>query len=242
MTAAPYWITTQLAIVPKPQGGPLLHAEMLTLRKAGIDLVVSMLQQDEARALDLAAEEVSAHKSGLLFLNFPVPDGGVPPELQTFKAFLETLEEQIAKGRRVGVHCHGCIGRSAVVAASLLIRSGIPPESAWLQVETARGCPVPGTKEQLDWVDRNITSRAHKNTPAFPQTWRADILQSAPLIAPARHFTYPQQIAGEEDALARGALQLPWKVIHTRPVPLTITASLLSQCGQRRTMPAPRYT
>jgi hypothetical protein len=28
------------------------------------------------------------------------------------------------------------------------------------------------------------------------------------LIAPARQFIYPQQIAGEEDALARGALQL----------------------------------
>ena len=42
----------------------------------------------------------------------------------------------------------------------------------------------------------------------FPQTWTAEVLKSAPLIAPARHFTYPHQIAGEEDALARGALQL----------------------------------
>ena len=42
----------------------------------------------------------------------------------------------------------------------------------------------------------------------FPHTWRAEILKSPPLITPARHFTYPQQIAGEEDAMARGALQL----------------------------------
>jgi hypothetical protein len=33
-------------------------------------------------------------------------------------------------------------------------------------------------------------------------------LKTPPLIAPARQFIYPQQIAGEEDALARGALQL----------------------------------
>jgi hypothetical protein len=38
--------------------------------------------------------------------------------------------------------------------------------------------------------------------------WTAEVLKAAPLIAPARQFTYPQQIAGEEDALARGALQL----------------------------------
>jgi hypothetical protein len=43
-------------------------------------------------------------------------------------------------------------------------------------------------------------------TTNFPHTWRAEILSTPPLIAPARQFTYPRQIAGEEDALARGAL------------------------------------
>ncbi len=42
----------------------------------------------------------------------------------------------------------------------------------------------------------------------FPRNWTAEILKTPPLIAPARQFTYPTQIAGEEDALARGALQL----------------------------------
>ncbi|QHN04255.1 hypothetical protein FTO74_13460 [Granulicella sp. WH15] len=42
----------------------------------------------------------------------------------------------------------------------------------------------------------------------FPQNWSAEILRTSPLIAPARQFTYPMQIAGEEDSLARGALQL----------------------------------
>ncbi len=42
----------------------------------------------------------------------------------------------------------------------------------------------------------------------FSQNWKVEILKTPPLIAPARQFTYPQQIAGEEDALARGALQL----------------------------------
>jgi hypothetical protein len=40
------------------------------------------------------------------------------------------------------------------------------------------------------------------------QNWTAEVLKQPPMIAPARQFTYPQQIAGEEDALARGALQL----------------------------------
>lgn len=43
---------------------------------------------------------------------------------------------------------------------------------------------------------------------AFPHTWRANVLPRAPLIAPARQFTFPQQVPGEEDALQRGALLL----------------------------------
>jgi hypothetical protein len=42
----------------------------------------------------------------------------------------------------------------------------------------------------------------------FAQEWIAEILVEPPMIAPARQFIYPQQIAGEEDAMARGALQL----------------------------------
>jgi hypothetical protein len=42
----------------------------------------------------------------------------------------------------------------------------------------------------------------------FPRNWNAEILKTPPLIAPARQFVFPQRIAGEEDAMARGALQL----------------------------------
>lgn len=45
-------------------------------------------------------------------------------------------------------------------------------------------------------------------TPTFAQSWSAEVLARPPMIAPARQFTYPHRIAGEEDALARGALQV----------------------------------
>jgi hypothetical protein len=49
---------------------------------------------------------------------------------------------------------------------------------------------------------------AAKDRQEFPHNWSAEILTRPPLIAPARQFIYPKPIAGEEDALARGALQL----------------------------------
>ncbi len=42
----------------------------------------------------------------------------------------------------------------------------------------------------------------------FARSWTAEVLREPPLIAPARQFVYPFAIAGEEDALARGALRV----------------------------------
>jgi hypothetical protein len=49
---------------------------------------------------------------------------------------------------------------------------------------------------------------AAKDRQEFPHNWSVEILTRPPLIVPARQFIYPKQIAGEEDTLARGALQL----------------------------------
>jgi len=43
---------------------------------------------------------------------------------------------------------------------------------------------------------------------SFAREWRAEVLDRAPLIAPARQFVYPRRVAGEEETLARGALLL----------------------------------
>lgn len=46
------------------------------------------------------------------------------------------------------------------------------------------------------------------NGAQFARNWSAEILKAPPLIAPARQYVWPMRIAGEEDALARGALLL----------------------------------
>ncbi len=40
----------------------------------------------------------------------------------------------------------------------------------------------------------------------FERNWRADVLPAPPMIAPMRSYVWPIAIAGEEDALARGAV------------------------------------
>jgi len=159
MITHPYWITSQLAIIPRPRGGDWLDDEMLALKDAGIQVVVSMLEKEEAVQLTLQREELAAESLGLRFINFGISDRGVPENAERFIAFLADVEHHLKNDNRVGVHCRACIGRASVTTASLLIRSGMLVADAWQQVSTARGCSVPDTVEQLEWVERHISSR-----------------------------------------------------------------------------------
>jgi len=156
MIAQPYWINSQLAIVPRPRGAERLDGEVQALREAGIDVLVSMIEDLEATDLGLEREEAAAKQAGLRFIHFPIPDHRTPSDRNKFVEFLIDIERDLANGKRVGIHCLGCIGRSSVVAASLLIRSGLSAREAWIQIETARSFPVPDTREQLEWVEQNI--------------------------------------------------------------------------------------
>jgi protein-tyrosine phosphatase len=69
-------------------------------------------------------------------------------------ALLSKLEAQLVEGKSVGIHCRQGIGRSGLLAASLLILGGVPLEAALDRVKIARGCAVPETAEQREWVAR----------------------------------------------------------------------------------------
>ncbi len=47
-----------------------------------------------------------------------------------------------------------------------------------------------------------------ENDIPFTRNWSAEVLKKLPLIAPVHRYTYPMQVPGEEQALARGAFRL----------------------------------
>ena len=64
------------------------------------------------------------------------------------------LGERLGAGEGVGAHCRQGVGRSAVLAACLLMGAGVDAESAWRRVGEARGRTVPDTAEQREWAAR----------------------------------------------------------------------------------------
>jgi protein-tyrosine phosphatase len=121
-------------------------------REAGLEVLASLLANEEVAELELRDEEALAREQGLEFHSFPIPDRGVPESRVQTAELVGVLEKALASGRNVAVHCRQGVGRSALIAASLLAAAGQEAEQAFLSIERARGAPVPDTAEQREWV------------------------------------------------------------------------------------------
>ena len=166
MTTNPYWIPTdlpgRLAIMPRPRGGHWFVGEVRAWRRAGVDVVASLLTPDEAADLELNAEADTAHAEGIEFVSHPIPDRGLPPSRAAFTELADRLADDIAAGRTAVIHCRQGIGRAGMLAAAVLIAAGLTAADAVARVSAARGRPVPETPEQLRW----LTDFTRTRTPA----------------------------------------------------------------------------
>lgn len=142
----------RLAIVPRPRGDEWLEDELRTWKDAGFDIIVSLLSIDEAKELGVTDEANASAKHGLKFLSFPIPDLGVPNSATEAQRFLSRLLDELRAGKSVGIHCRQGIGRSGLIATSLMVLAGIDPFVAFRTVSAARGFEVPETTAQRDWV------------------------------------------------------------------------------------------
>jgi protein-tyrosine phosphatase len=148
-----FWIDdTGLAIVMRPRGDEWLENDLKRIQMAGIQTIISTIEAWEARALGLAEEGPMLEHLGIRFISYPMQDRSVPFDREDFTAFVKRLGTRLQGGEKIGVHCRGCIGRSTVVTAATLITLGWPAETALDAIEKARGCSVPDTEEQRDWI------------------------------------------------------------------------------------------
>jgi len=134
----------KLFLSSRPRGGDWLEDEVSGWRRYGIDTVVSLLTDDEEQELGLRHEASEARKHDW------------PPisSIQDIKLsdLLETIQRDLEHGKNVLVHCRQGIGRTGLVAASLLVREGMEPASAIQKVSKVRGVQIPETPEQENCI------------------------------------------------------------------------------------------
>ncbi len=117
-----------------------LSDSLSTLKKAGTDAVVTMLPDTEIKALDVASLGQEAKNFGMQWFQLPVEDDCAPEE--SFEvAFTEDkapLLALIEKKATIAIHCKGGSGRTGLMAAILLLESGMQWEDVKTLVQSIR--------------------------------------------------------------------------------------------------------
>ena len=158
MTPDLFWIPGpwrgRLAVAARPRGGDWLEEEANGWRRAGIDIIVSLLEEDEAAQLGLLDESKAAEANGIGFISFPIPDRGVPSSTSGAVSLIASILDALEAGKNVAVHCRQSVGRAGLIAAGVLRSSGLTPERAIEVISSARGQTVPETPGQRSWIQQ----------------------------------------------------------------------------------------
>jgi protein-tyrosine phosphatase len=142
----------RLAVAARPRGGDWLDEEAAGWRHAGLNVIISLLENEEAAQLELFREGDAAASNGVKFISFPIPDRGAPPSVRAALPLLKKIVDALEEGKNVAVHCRQGIGRSGLIAVGALMSSGIGAEKAIDIVSKARGLKIPETPAQLQWI------------------------------------------------------------------------------------------
>ncbi len=94
---------------------------------------------------------------GLGVVSCPIPDFGVPPDLEGFRTALERVRAHLESGRHAAAHCMAGVGRTGLFAACLARDVlSLPPEEAVAWVREY----IPGALESEEQV-RFVGSLVH---------------------------------------------------------------------------------
>ena len=110
----------------------------------------------EAEELGLNHEPAECAVAGIGFVNLAIPDRSLPSDRNPFLHSVERLAGCVREGHHVAVLRRPSIGRSSVLAACILVRLRWDRNTAFDALESARGCPVPDTSEQKQWVISHV--------------------------------------------------------------------------------------
>ena len=142
-----------LGIMPHPAPPPRLSNALQALRSGGVELLVTLLEDHECKQLGLGFLARECARQGIEHLAHPVEDMAMPTDAAAFAALALDLKHRFLAGTGIAVHCRAGIGRSGLLAASVLVALGKSTSEAFAEVSRARGATVPEVPAQGRWLE-----------------------------------------------------------------------------------------
>jgi protein-tyrosine phosphatase len=158
-----YWVEPGHLLAgefPAPLSDAEARPRLRALIQAGIRTFIDLTEAHELREYrSLAQEESDALHRGVPVRHrrMSIPDGGVPSR-EHLAQIIDAIDESIAEGSPVYVHCWGGIGRTGTIVACWLVNRGVPAGDALAQIarwraHTPDACRrSPETDEQVRLV------------------------------------------------------------------------------------------
>ena len=158
-----YWVLPDRLLAGEYPGAenkadPLPRLQALL--NLGVDYFIDLTEANEYNlpaydilALDLARQ----YGRNAVYQRLPIHDVSIPSK-NCMLEILDTIDDALASGHTVYLHCYAGIGRTGTTVGCYLVRHGMPVEYAlakladWLHTTTKADQPIPETPEQADFV------------------------------------------------------------------------------------------
>jgi hypothetical protein len=175
-----YWVEPNRFLAGEYPGSFNLETARRRMDKfleAGITTFIDLTQSHELVPYEAVLKE-QAQAYGLIVTNerISIRDYGTPP-LETMTRILNTIDNALASGQRVYVHCWGGVGRTGTTVGCYLVRHGKTGEQAlnqiaewWQEVPKHVTHPhSPETDEQREFIRnwREVSAAAYTSKQNF---------------------------------------------------------------------------
>lgn len=212
-----YWLWPGRLLVGEHPGSPSRAEAMDRLRRflsAGVTCFIDLTEPRESPSYEGLLPFATPEGRRVEYLREPIPDHGVPDGRETMVRILALLDDALAAGHCVYLHCRAGVGRSATVAGCWLASrhgsSANPVEELqgmWQQCAKSRSwARVPETAEQVEFI----------------HAWSASVRKVAGLERPAVGIGVAERVRGALLGLAAGdAAGAAFQVGLDRPVAWT---------------------
>lgn len=151
-----YWTdffnSGNIGMFARPRGNDWLEDEIMKIKQSGITTVISLLEKSEISELELERESKICEELELDFINFPIPDRGLPESKKDFKDLIDLIVNRLAQNQKIGIHCRMGIGRTSLLTGAVLKEYGMENLEIFNYLSEKRTLTVPDTQEQVDWV------------------------------------------------------------------------------------------